>query len=226
MTSSPLLSVIVPVYNEAATVGEVLRRVLAEETEKEVVVVDDASTDATAAILAAVRDPRVRVLRHDRNRGKGAAVRTGVEVIRGRFAVIQDADLELFPEDYPSLLAPLCDGRADAVFGRRVAEPGARWPLRLRAANAILSAAAGWAAGRTFSDVMTCYKAMPADHWRAVAPRRDGFEMEVEMALALAARGARIAEVPVRYRPRSVGAGKKIRWHDFFRVLGETLRGR
>lgn len=220
----PLLSVIVAAYNEAETIGPVLERVLAEPTPKEVVVVDDASTDETPERLAAIRDARLRVIRHDRNRGKGAAIRTGIAAATGRFAIFQDADLEVFPEEYPALLEPILSGRADAVMGVRVLADGADWPLRFRAANRIFSLAASAVAGRRISDVMVCYKVAAVPHLRAIGPTSARFDVEPEIALGLHRMGLRVAEVPIRYAPRTRAQGKKIRWTDSIRVLRAIVR--
>ncbi len=220
----PLLSVLIPVWNEAATIRSVIDRVLAEPTEKEIVVVNDCSTDGTREILQAVSDPRVRVIHHETNKGKGAGIRTAVAAARGRYTIIQDADLELFPEEYPRLLAPLLDGSADAVMGVRALEEGREWPFKFWLANRIFSLSATIVAGQWIGDVMTCFKVMPTEVFQEIAPESNGFEMEPELVMKLVRRRARITQVPVTYAPRTVTQGKKIKFSDSFRVLPAVWR--
>jgi glycosyltransferase involved in cell wall biosynthesis len=194
------LSVLIPVFNEAGSVLELVDRVAAVALEKEIIVVDDASTDATAGALAALRNPDLLVLRHPVNRGKGAAVRTALAAATGDAVIIQDADLEYSPADYPALLAALEAGGADAVYGvRDLSEQ----PLVRRAGNALLTRVANRLYGASLSDMETCYKMIATDVARALSLRAERFDIEPEITARLLRGGYRIAEVPISYSPRA-----------------------
>lgn len=219
----PLVSILVPAYNEEEFLPTLLERVLAAPlpagVEAEVLVVDDGSTDGTAdaALAAAGRAPdRIRVLRHERNRGKGAAVRTALAEARGEFSLIQDADLEYDPRDYRRLLEPLLEGRADAVFGTRFAVGLERRVLYYwnSVANRWLTALVNAAADLNLTDVWTGYKAFRTELARSIPLRSNGFSFEVELTLKLAQREAVIYETPIRYHGRTKEEGKKIRPRD------------
>ena|GEM_PF-107761 len=217
LCSVPCLGVIVPCYNEAATLDTLLAKVLARPETAEVVVVDDGSTDASPAKLEAwaARDPRVRVARHDANRGKGAAIQTALPHLRSPFVVIQDADLEYDPDDYPRLLRPLLEGRADAVYGTRWC-PGActETPFWHRWGNRLLSWLARKITGLPITDEATGYKAFRRELLVRLELRESGFGFCPEVTAKLARLGARVVEVPIRYQGRTRAEGKKIRWHD------------
>ena len=216
----PTLTVVVPVFNEAATVRELLRRVLAAPVEKEVVVVDDGSSDGTREILASIEAPDVRVILHERNRGKGAALRTGFSAARGRVVVVQDADLEYDPAEFPVLLAPILDGRADAVFGSRfLGGPHRVLYARHRLGNAVLTLLSNLATNLNLTDMETCYKAVRREVLQSLVLREDRFGFEPEVTAKLAWAGARIYEVPISYSGRTYEEGKKIRWTDGVRAL-------
>jgi glycosyltransferase involved in cell wall biosynthesis len=215
------LSVLVPVYNEGASVRTVLERVAAVDLPIEVVAVDDGSTDGTAAALAAAAAdlPRVRALRHETNRGKGAAVRTALAAATGDAVVIQDADLEYFPEDFPRLLAPLADGTADVVYGVRDLSSQ---PLVRRLGNGLLTRLTNIVYGTRLHDMETCYKLMRTDVARSLDLSADRFDIEPEITAKLLVRGHRIHEVPIRYAPRRV---RKLRpWRDGPHALWTLLR--
>ncbi|WP_423430737.1 glycosyltransferase family 2 protein [Limisphaera sp. 4302-co] len=217
LCSVPCLGVIVPCYNEAATLDTLLARVLARPETAEVVVVDDGSTDASSAKLEAwaARDPRVRVLRHDANRGKGAAIQTALPHLRSPFVVIQDADLEYDPDDYPNLLRPLLEGRADAVYGTRWGTGAyTKTPFWHRWGNRLLSWLARKITGLPITDEATGYKAFRRELLVRLELRESGFGFCPEVTAKLARLGARVVEVPIRYQGRTRAEGKKIRWHD------------
>lgn len=219
----PLVSILVPAYNEEEFLPTLVERALAAPlppgVESEILVVDDGSTDGTseAALAAAGRAPgRVRVLRHEKNRGKGAAIRTALAEARGEFSLIQDADLEYDPRDYPRLLGPLLEGRADAVYGTRFAVGLERRVLYYwhSVANQWLTALVNAGAGLNLTDVWTGYKAFRTGLVRSIPLRSNGFSFEVELTLKLAQREAVIYETPIRYHGRTKEEGKKIRPRD------------
>ncbi|MCS7043699.1 MAG: glycosyltransferase [Bryobacteraceae bacterium] len=228
-----LVSVLIPAYNEEEFLSVVVDRVLGaplpEGLEREVIIVDDGSSDATGEIaLEAARrhGGAVRALRHERNRGKGAAIRTALEAARGEFAIIQDADLEYDPREFPKLLAPLVEGRADAVYGTRFAVGTERRVLYYwhAVANRWLTALANFASDLNLTDVWTGYKAFRTDLARSIPLRSQGFSFEPEITLKLAQREAVIYETPVSYHGRTYEEGKKIRKRDALLGLLTILR--
>jgi glycosyltransferase involved in cell wall biosynthesis len=223
------LSVLMPVYNEEATVATIVGRVTAVRLplEVELVAVDDGSSDASFSILHALAadEPRLRVVRHRRNLGKGAAVRTAIKHMTGDVAVVQDADLEYNPADIPRLLAPILAGEADAVFGTRFPRGGPRSsPWWHWLVNHFLTEAANVAAGLNLTDMETCYKLVRADLLRQVSLKSRAFTFEPELSCRLAQAGARICEVPISYHYRTWSQGKKIGPRDAFEALAELFR--
>jgi glycosyltransferase involved in cell wall biosynthesis len=221
------LSVLIPVYNEAHTIDEILRLVAAESTPKEIIVVDDGSTDGTRDKLKAWdgRDG-VRVILHERNLGKGRAVRTALEAAAGDVLIIQDADLEYDPGEYPLLLKPIEAGRADVVFGSRFAGSAEHRVQNFwhQQGNRLLTLISNVVTGLNLSDMATCYKAFH----RRVVPALDltspGFGIDAEITAKIARGGFRVFEVPVSYFGRSRAEGKKIRLKDGFSALGALAR--
>jgi len=212
--------VIIPVFNEAATVRELLRRVRATPVPKEIVVVDDGSTDGTRELLAAEASDGLRVILHATNRGKGAALRTGFAAATGDVVVVQDADLEYDPAEYPVLLAPIADGRADAVFGSRFLGGTHRvLYARHRLGNALLTFLSNLSTNLNLTDMETCYKAVRRPWLQALTLREDRFGFEPEITAKLSRSGARIYEVPISYSGRTYEEGKKIGWKDGVRAL-------
>ncbi len=212
----PVLSVVMPVYNERPTIVEAVAAVLAAPVDSlEVLVVDDGSTDGTAERLASVSDPRVRVLRHDANRGKGAALRTGFAETRGRFVLVQDADLEYDPQDYPILLRPLLDGHADVVFGSRfLGGPHRVLYFWHSIANKLLTVASNMVTDLNLTDMETGYKVFVRERLLELELREDRFGIEPEITAKIAQAKLRVWEVPVRYRGRTYAEGKKIGMKD------------
>jgi glycosyltransferase involved in cell wall biosynthesis len=224
---APRVSVVMPVFNEEATVGRVIRAVLDGGIAREVVVVDDGSTDRTAAEVARVEDPRVRFLRHAENRGKGAALRTGFEAATGDIVVVQDADLEYDPADYGVLLAPILDGKADAVYGSRFLGGPHRVLLFWHyAGNRFLTLLSNLITNLNLTDMETGAKAFRAETLRGLRLRCDRFGFEPEVTAKLARAGARIYETPVSYAGRTYAEGKKITWRDALEVPWVLLRAR
>ena len=211
-----LLSVIVPVFNERRTVGEVIRRIRTVELPVaiEVIVVDDGSTDGTDKVLAAVGDSTVRVVSYRQNRGKGAAIRTGMESVRGDLVLIQDADLEYDPEDWSKLLEPVLRGKAQVVYGSRfTGERRNMMPLHW-IGNRFLSLVTNVLYSSTLSDMETCYKLFDRRVLDGLTIESDRFEFEPEITAKVLRRGYRIYEVPISYAGREVDEGKKITWRD------------
>lgn len=218
VTERPLLSVIVPVYNEAATIDEILSRVAAVPIDQEVIVVDDGSTDGTATLLDrwATRGLFL-IVRHVRNRGKGMAIRSGLLHARGRYTVVQDADLEYDPYDYVSLTDRLLKGEADVAYGSRYLHRAGgykqKWTaFRLGVCGLNLMVRSLY--GVTLTDEATCLKVFPTAALRAMDLECERFEFCSEVTAKACRMGLRIQEVPVSYRPRSKSQGKKIRWRD------------
>jgi glycosyltransferase involved in cell wall biosynthesis len=225
------LSVLMPVYNERTVVERslllALNASLPENMEREIVVVDDCSTDGTYAILErlAAAFPQIRLYRHERNAGKGAAVRTAIAHATGDFSLIQDADLEYDPSEYPRLLKPLLDGHADAVFGSRYLA-GAETrvlPFWHSMINKGLTLVANMFSNLALTDMETCYKVFRTDLLKSIPIRTDRFGFEPEIVMKSAKRKFRIYEVPISYHGRSYEEGKKIRWSDGIQALGAVL---
>jgi glycosyltransferase involved in cell wall biosynthesis len=232
-TRPPLLSVVVPAYEEAATIEATLRAVAALELASlEILVVDDGSRDETVAIVERLAEELgvVRLLRHERNRGKGAAVRTGIAETRGDIVVIQDADLEYDPADLPRLLKPLIEGRADVVYGSRLRGGGEPQRAHLfwhYLGNRFLSLLTDVLFNTTISDMEVGYKAFRGDLIRSTRLVSDDFRFEPEVTAKMLRRGdVRLYEVPISYYGRTYDEGKKITWRDGVRAVGALLRFR
>lgn len=231
------LSVVIPCYNEASSVRAVVERVLASPYTGEVVIVDDGSTDGTTAILRDIDDPRVRVFEQPANRGKGAALRRGFGEARLAFVVVQDADWEYDPVDYPALLAPLLDGRADVVIGSRFHSSNPHRVLYYwhSVGNKLLTTVSNMATNLNLTDMETCYKAFRREVLDSFDIEEERFGIEPEIVAKVARGRWRIYEVGISYSGRTYAEGKKIGWRDGFRAmfcifrytqLGERLRFR
>jgi glycosyltransferase involved in cell wall biosynthesis len=210
------LSVLMPVYNEAATVVSVVKRVLDVEypCEVELVAVDDGSADGSADLLEGVGDRRLTVVRHDRNRGKGAAIRTAAAAATGDYMIICDADLEYSPEEIPKLVDVVLRGDAQVVYGTRSFGSHTAYSFWYVLGNKAVTLAANVLFNAWLSDVETCFKLMPLPLYRALDVRSAGFGMEAEVTGKLLRRGVRPYEVPISYRARSREEGKKLTWRD------------
>jgi len=226
-----LLSVLMPFYNERGTLEEIVRRVLASEpgVPVELVMVDDCSADGSGEIAGrlAASDERIRLVRHDANRGKGAAVRTAIAAAAGTIAVIQDADFEYDPGDYGALIAPILAGEADAVYGSRFLEgpPGGALGSSVLA-NKFLTKLSNIVNGLSLTDMETCYKAVGTGLLKSLHLTSDRFGIEPEITARLAQAKARIVEVPISYNPRSYAEGKKISWRDGAAAVWHILKFR
>jgi glycosyltransferase involved in cell wall biosynthesis len=228
-----LVSVVVPVFNESATVGQIVEELLALELHLEVLLVDDGSTDSSPAVLAqlAEQHTEVTVLTQPSNRGKGAAVRRGITESTGDILLIQDADLEYSPSDIPALIDPLLSGKADAVFGTRLR--GGAHPQRAHlfwhyAGNRFLTLLANVLYNTTISDMEVGYKAFRGDLVRELTLISDDFRIEPELTAKVLrlGPGIRLYEVPISYYGRSYAEGKKITWRDGFGAVGALVRFR
>jgi glycosyltransferase involved in cell wall biosynthesis len=222
-----LLSVIVPAFNEAETIETVARRLRDVPLKLEIIAVDDASTDGTAAVLDRLAQGGLvdRVLHHEANRGKGAALRSGIAVATGDIIAVQDADLEYDPGDLPALITPIVKGRADAVYGSRFQGGPHRvlffWHM---VGNRIVTFLSNMFTNLNLTDVETCYKLVRADLLKRLPLTSDRFGFEVEITARLAQSRARIWEMPVSYDGRTYAEGKKITWRDGVAAVFHILR--
>ena len=212
----PRLSLVMPAFNEEATIARSLERCLAQPFVLEVIVVDDGSTDKTVAILEAIDDPRVRVIQHPSNRGKGAAIRTGITAATGDYVGIQDADLEYDPADLGKLLVPLDQGLADAVYGSRFMSNDYHRVLYYwhSVGNRLLTTASNMLTNINLTDMETCYKVFRRELIQSIPLEEDRFGFEPEITVKLAKRNVRIYEVGISYAGRTYAEGKKIGWKD------------
>lgn len=214
------LSIVIPVYNEEQTIGEVIDRVWSVDlgdVEREVIIANDGSSDGTPAAIEASRwsaDPRVKRYNSPINLGKGAAVRLGLSFATGDILLVQDADLELDPNEFGRLIEPILEGRADVVYGSRFLAPTGRVPLRRRIANRFLTLLTNVLFGGRLTDMETAYKAFRRDALDGIRLRCVGFDFEPEVTARLLKARRRIVEVPISYNPRRTEEGKKIRWID------------
>lgn len=213
--TDPLLSVVMPVFNERATIEEIVRRVLAVPMRTELVVVDDGSTDGTREILQTLAAAhRFTLILQPQNRGKGAALRRGFEAVTGDLVVIQDADLEYSPEELPELTRLICEGRADVVYGSRFLGRHRVFLFTHYAGNWLLTLLTNMLYNTMLSDMETCYKAMRIQVLRSFTLRSNGFGIEPELTAKIFKRGYRVYEVPITYDGRGYEDGKKITWRD------------
>jgi glycosyltransferase involved in cell wall biosynthesis len=223
----PLLSVVMPVFNEKATVEEMVGRVLAVPIRIELIAVDDASTDGSSEILARLgQERRFKVVRQGRNEGKGAAVRRGIGEATGDVIVVQDADLEYSPEEYPDLLDLIVRGKADAVFGSRFIGRHRCFLFTHYLANLLLNLVTNVLYNTTMTDMETCFKAIRSDVLKSLRLESNRFGIEPEITAKLFKMGARVYEVPITYEGRDYAEGKKITWKDGFPALWTLVKYR
>ena len=224
--SRSALSVLIPAYNEAGTILTTLDRVLQVPMVSEVIIVDDGSSDGTGPLLDEISDPRVRVFHHARRSGKGSAIRTAISHVTGDLVVVQDADMEYFPEQLPRLAEVILRGDAQVVYGSRFRGHIAGMAIPNRIGNLLLTLATNILFFSHLSDEATCYKMFRTDLLRSIPLRCIRFEFCPEVTAKVLRRGIRIAEEPIDYQGRPHSAGKKIRWWDFVEALGTLIRYR
>jgi glycosyltransferase involved in cell wall biosynthesis len=222
------LSVIVPVFDERNTVVEIVRRMRQVElpVDLEIVIVDDGSTDGTRDVLRQLADSTVRVINHDVNRGKGSAIRSGLAHVTGDLVLVQDADLEYDPEDWPKLLSPILRGKAQVVYGSRFTGERRNMLFLHWIGNRFLSLVTNVLYNTTLSDMETCYKLFDRALLDGITLRAERFEFEPEVTAKMLKRGIRIYEVPISYTGREFDEGKKITWRDGFIALWTLVKYR
>ncbi len=233
-TDTRLLTIIIPAYNEARTIAAVLDKVAAVPLPlpRELLIIDDGSRDATCQAvtdwIAGNRRVSARLVRHDANAGKGAAVRTGIAAATGDILLIQDADLEYEPNDYPAILEPILTGRADVVYGSRIrgANQSGWISRRQRLANRVLTALTNLLCRSNLTDMETCYKVFRADAIKPLRLTACRFDIEPEITIKLLRSGRQIVEVPITYRGRGKAEGKKITWKDGLHGLWAIVKYR
>jgi len=215
-----LLSVIMPVYNERDTIEKIIEQVLSEPTEKELIVVDDYSRDGTRDILQKITLPRVRIFFHEKNQGKGAAIRTAIAKVTGEIAIIQDADLEYNPQEYSRMIKPIVEDKADVVYGSRFRGPEQRvlffWHF---VANKFLTLLSNMLTNLNLTDMETCYKAFRSSILKQITIESNRFGVEPELTAKVAKLSCRVYEVPISYYGRDYNEGKKITWKDGFSAV-------
>lgn len=225
------LSIVIPIYNEAEHLEEILRQIEAVDVgmEKELILVDDCSTDGTREILEKLQnsvDNTAKIFYHEINRGKGATLRTGFEHITGDITLVQDADLEYDPQDYPKLLEPILENRADVVYGSRFMKGRQQGLLRSYLANRFLTSLSNFVNGTKLTDMETCYKVIKTDILKDISLRSDRFGFEPEITAKLAKRKCNIVDVPISYRGRDYHEGKTVSWKDGVAAIFHILRFR
>lgn len=224
---SPLVSIVIPIYNEVELIQTVLKRVRAQPFEMQLILVDDCSTDGTAEILKAEKEkPGTIVLRHERNRGKGAAIRTGLASATGEIVLIQDADMEYNPDDLPALIEPIAAGRASVVYGSRFKGSVEKMRPANRVANFLLAWTVTLLYGRRITDEATAYKVFRGDLIRSIDLKCNRFEFCPEVTAKVLRRGERILELPVSFQARTFAEGKKIGWTDFIQAVWTLFKYR
>jgi glycosyltransferase involved in cell wall biosynthesis len=225
--ADPLLSVVMPVFNEKATIEEIIRRTLAVPLRLQLIVVDDCSTDGTRDMLTALqRQLDFTLILQPQNAGKGAALRRGFQEVRGDLVVIQDADLEYSPEEFPELIDLICQGRADVVYGSRFLGKHRVFMFTHYMGNRLLTMATNVLYNTMLTDMETCYKVMRAEVLRSMTLESNGFGIEPELTAKIFKRGYRVYEVPITYDGRGYDEGKKIGWRDGFVALWVLLKFR
>jgi len=222
----PKLSVVIPVYNEKKSLLEIIQRVQSVPIEKEIILVDDFSTDGTRDLLHELERQEFKVLYHEKNKGKGAALRTGFQQATGEFVIVQDADLEYDPNDYPKLLQPILDGEADVVYGSRFSGHRSNMTSLHTLGNLFLTWITNLFYRTCITDMETCYKLFRRETIQEIRIECNRFNFEPEVTAKLLKRGLRIVEVPISYSGRSFSEGKKITWRDGLSAVWTLIKYR
>jgi glycosyltransferase involved in cell wall biosynthesis len=220
------LSVIIPVYNEKDTLREIIARVRAVPLEKEIILVDDCSKDGSREILKALNDPDIRTIFHEKNQGKGAALRTGFQYVTGDVVVVQDADLEYDPNELLKLIEPIKEGKADVVYGSRFSGKTDKMTFAHWFGNKMLTVTTNILYGTKLTDMETCYKMVKAPIIKSLKLRANRFDFEPEITAKLLKSGKKILEIPITYQGRDWEEGKKITWKDGFAALWSLIKYR
>ncbi|MBI5700902.1 glycosyltransferase family 2 protein [Candidatus Saganbacteria bacterium] len=213
------LSVIIPVYNEKNTIKTLIDRVVAVNLEKEIIIVDDYSTDGTRDIYPQIQGEDIRIILQEKNQGKGSAVSRGIAEATGDYIIIQDADLEYDPQEYLKIMLPIIEGRAKVVYGSRFLGKHSFSTLSHFLGNKFLTTLTNILYGSTITDMETCYKLMPADVAKKLDIKSKKFDMEPEITAKILKRNYKILEVPISYQGRAFSEGKKISWKDAFSAI-------
>lgn len=221
------LTVIIPAYNEENTILKIVEKVKAVDIDKEVIVVDDASTDSTPQLLATLKDdPQIKVITHAKNMGRGAGLKTGLAQARGLITIFQDADLELDPSNFPKLVEPILEGEAEVVFGSRFLGKGFIQGMGFMAyiGNAILTQLTDWFFKANLTDVLTMFQVTKTEIFRKIDIQSDRWGSTIEITAKFLKNGYKVYEVPVEYIPRRKDTGKKVHWSDFFSCLSALIK--
>ena len=223
-----LLSVLIPAYNEINSIDTLLEKIQAVPLDKEIIIVDDGSTDGTRERLATYASvPNLKVVLHDHNQGKGAAIRTAIKYMTGTIAIVQDADLEYEPQDYMALVQPIAEGKEKVIYGSRFLNPENRHSyMSFYIGGQVVTLLTNALYNQRLTDEPTCYKVFDADFLRSIPLNCTRFEFCPEVTAKVAKRGIRIKELPISYYPRSVAEGKKISWFDGIEAIWVLLRYR
>ncbi len=218
------LSVIISVYNEGKTLLQLIDKVKAVGLDKEIIIVNDGSTDGSRQLLDKIKDENIKIINHDRNLGKGAAIRTALKYVTGDIVIIQDADLEYDPNDYPKLIAPILNGETETVYGSRVLSKTRKSYLRYYLGGRLLTLLTNILYGTKLTDQPTGYKVFKADVLKKLKLNCNGFEFCSEVTARLAKKGYKIKEVPISYNPRTFQQGKKLTWKGGVRSVWTLLK--
>jgi len=220
-----ILTVVIPVYNEKDTIQEVIERVKKSPVEKEIIIVDDGSDDGTKEVLNSIKEQRkdIRFVYLSRNMGKGQAIKKGFSLEKGKYVIVQDADLEYDPNVYPKLLKPLLNKEADVVFGSRLLNKANKGDWLFYIGRVSITWVANILYKSNLTDAYTCYKVLPCDFVKNINIKANGFELEAELTAKTLLAGKKIKEISISYNPRSIKEGKKISWKDWFRGVKMLL---
>jgi len=223
------LSVLIPAYNEKDTILKIIKKIKSVDIPKEIIIVDDYSTDGTREILSKIKDKEVKVILHEKNMGKGRGIRTALSHSTGDIVIIQDADLEYDPNDYSKIIQPIIDGKTKVVYGTRFPKKSDHPPLlknRFFLANRILTTTSNILYNAKITDEPTCYKVFSSDVIKNINLKCEKFEFCPEVTAKVRKKGYKIYEVPISYYPRSIEEGKKINWKDGFEGLWTLIKYR